>query len=376
MIGGFMLITAFLSAFVSNTATTSMMLPIALSVVALLRQQAAADKRLDSKTTDRFATCLLLAIAYSASIGGVMTIIGTPTNAFLVSFLKDQIADEYQREFTFASWLPIGVSLTAVFLPIMFLILTRIVFPLKSFEVAGGAKLIAAELKKLGKLGRGERITLVVFTCVVSLWLVRPLISGFEISFGTTAFRPFEFVNDSVIAMLGAISLFMIPVNVAKREFTMDWATAERLPWGVLLLFGGGLSLAAAVKRNGVAEFIGSQAEIIGQLPPILTVALVVTAIVFMTELTSNAATTASLVPILAALAPGLGIHPLLLVIPATIASSCAFMLPVATPPNAIVFGSGLITVPQMIRAGFLLNLVSILLVTLLAFCVVSPLVL
>ncbi len=373
MIFGFMLVTAVLSAFVSNTATTAMMLPIALSVVALFRKQAEDSEAVSPEMVGRFSTCLLLAIAYSASIGGITTIIGTPTNAFLITFIKEQIAAPYRRDFSFVSWLPIGLSFSAVFLPVMYLMMTRFIFPIGNLSITGGKQLIARELKQLGGVHRGEWNTMAVFAVVVSLWLFRPLITKIEFTIGGDTVQPFSLLTDSVIAMFGAVALFIIPVNARKRVFTMDWATAEKLPWGILLLFGGGLSLAGAVKRNGVAEFIGSQAELFSSVPTIVMVLAVTATIVFMTELTSNAATTASLVPVLAALSPGLGIHPYQLIIPATIASSCAFMLPVATPPNAIVFGSGLITGPQMARSGFLLNLVAVVLVTLHALLVVGP---
>lgn len=373
MMAGFMFVTAVLSAFVSNTATTAMMLPIGLSVIALLRRQTDQDDTVDDARVDRFATGLLLAIAYSASVGGVTTIIGTPTNAFLITFLKEQVAAPYQIEFSFAGWLPIGGTLAIIFLPIIYFVMTKFLFPVGTLGIQGGKKLIERELKQLGGVNRGEWNTLGVFSVVVFLWLFRPLVTQIAVPVGDWVFHPFANVNDSVIAMTGAIALFLIPVDLKQRRFTMDWETANRVPWGILLLFGGGLSLADAVKRNGVAEFIGSQAELFRSVPTIVVILAVTAAIVFLTELTSNAATTASLVPVLAALAPGMGVHPFLLVIPATVASSCAFMLPVATPPNAIVFGSGEITVPQMARAGVVLNLIAIVLVTLLAVGVVQP---
>lgn len=373
MIAGFMVVTAVLSAFVSNTATTAMMLPIAISVVALLERQLAMKNDDSQVRVQRFAVCLLLAIAYSASIGGVMTIIGTPTNAFLIGFLREDIAEPYRMDFSFAGWLPIGASLAVVFLPVIFFMLTRVIFPIREVSIEGGQKLIESELAALGRVRRGEWNTLVVFVIAVAMWLFRPLISQIEISFSGQTLQPFSSLTDSGIAMIGAMLLFLLPVNISTREFTMDWATAEKMPWGILFLFGGGLSLAAAVRSNGVAEFIGSQAGAFSALPTIVLILVVTTGIVFLTELTSNAATTASLVPVLAALAPGLGVHPYLLIIPATVAASCAFMLPVATPPNAIVFGSGMITIPQMVRAGFLLNLLAVVLVTILTMVVVKP---
>ncbi|QDV23914.1 SLC13 family permease [Aureliella helgolandensis] len=372
MIAGFMLVTAVLSAFVSNTATTAMMLPIALSVIALVKPQTSPGQA-EGRGGEHFGTCLLLAIAYSASVGGVMTIIGTPTNAFLVGFLRDKIATAYRQDISFVGWLPIGVPFAIVFLPIMFLMLTRVLFPIGKVAMQGGKALIDQELAELGKVRRGEWNTLCVFSFVILLWMLRPLLTDITVTVDSNTLKPLANLTDTGIAMLGAFLLFLVPVNVQKRIFTMDWKSAERMPWGILFLFGGGLSLAAAIQANGVAEFIGSQANQFGTLSPILLVLIVTTVIVFMTELTSNAATTASLVPVLAALAPGLGVHPYLLIVPATVAASCAFMLPVATPPNAIVFGSGAISVPQMVRAGFLLNLIAILLVTLLTMWFIRP---
>ena len=370
MIGGFMLVTATLSAFVSNTATATMMLPIALSIIGLLKRQFAGQGEQAQAQLERFGVCLLLAIAYSASIGGVATIIGTPPNAFTVAFLRKA---PYSIDFSFQGWLPIGVSFCVVFLPIAYVLLTRMLFPVREVAIAGGRQLIDSELSKLGKVSRGEWNTMAVFLLVVTLWLFRPLLGNISIGWQGSSYQPLKNLSDSGIAMLGAMLLFLFPTNIKRREFTMTWERAEKLPWGILVLFGGGLSLADAVERNGVAEYLGSHVGAFAGLPPIVLVLAVVASIVFLTELTSNAATTASLVPVLAALAPGLGIHPALLVIPATVAASCAFMLPVATPPNAIVFGSGIITVPQMARAGLALNLVSVLLVTVLTFVVVKP---
>jgi solute carrier family 13 (sodium-dependent dicarboxylate transporter), member 2/3/5 len=375
MIGGVMLVTAILSAFVSNTATTAMMLPIGLSIIQLLRQQAGETDRegseagasSSSSAISSFGVCLLLSIAYSASIGGMMTIIGTPTNAFLVGFLKDKIASDYRLELTFVSWLPLGVPLVILLLPLVFLILTRLLFPIRSLKLAGGTELILKELKSLGSIRQGEWNVAGVFALVVFFWLTRPLWNALEMEWEGQWVRPLGELSDTGIAMAGAFTLFLIPVNARRREFTMNWSAVESLPWGILLLFGGGLSLAAAVANNGVAEFIGSRVESLGGIPPWLMVLAVTLAIIFLTELTSNAATTASLVPVLAAISPGLGIHPYLLIFPATLAASCAFMLPVATPPNAIVFGSGAISTAQMARAGFVLNLVGSLVIVSLA---------
>ena len=373
MVAGFMLATAALSAFVSNTATTAMMLPIALSVIALLGGRTSQGSGPSDKAMAVFAPCLLLSIAYSASIGGVMTIVGTPTNAFLVGFVRDRIATEFQQDIGFADWLPIGVSVSVVFLPIMFYLMTRWIFPIARVEFPGGRAIVKQELRMLGSVGRGELNTLVVFCVTVVLWLCRPWLNKLSWKVDGLDWSPLASVTDTGIAMSAAMALFLLPVSLSRREFTMDWTTTKRMPWGILYLFGGGLTLAAAIQANQVAEFIGSQVTAFGQPPAWILVLLVTAGIVFLTELTSNAATTASLVPVLAAIAPGLGVHPYLLIFPATIAASCAFMLPVATPPNAIVFGSGRIASSQMIRAGFVLNLAAIVIVSLLAMLVIKP---
>lgn len=385
MVGGFMIATAMLSAFVSNTATTAMMLPIALSVVALVKNPRARaaggadsaapphDGSAAAETGDHFALCLMLGIAYAASIGGIATIIGTPPNTILVGFISDKIAPEYQREVSFVSWMVIGVPLAVIFLPLVWILLTRVIYPIRLREVEGGRELIRAQYKALGRTSAGEWATFIVFCCTALLWLTRPLLS-----------RYVPGLSDPGIAMLGALVLFVIPVVTrssapeqidARREwrFVMNWKTAGRLPWGILILFGGGLSLADAVTANGVAEFFGAQAAAFVGAPDVLLVIVIAAAVIFLTELTSNTGTTTTLLPILAALAPGLGVHPYLLIVPAALAASCAFMMPVATPPNAIVFGSGHVTIPQMCRAGLCLNLIGVLLVTLLTWLIVRP---
>ena len=371
MIAGFMITTAVLSAFVSNTATTAMMLPIAASVIRLVRVQEDRASG-ENGTSSNFATCLMLGIAYSASIGGTATIIGTPPNVFLVSYLSDSIAEPYRTELSFAKWLLIGVPLSLLFLPIVFLVLTRVVYPVSAQKIEGGDHLIRGELNSLGPANRGEWATFVVFMFTATLWMTRPVLVGVKI--GDGGWMPLEGLTDAGIAMMAAMILFVFPVNVKRRQFVLDWETALKLPWGILILFGGGLSLAAAIHANGVSEFLGSYAGFVRGMPPVVVVFSVAAGMIFLTELTSNTATAATLLPVLGAIAPGLGLHPYLLVVPAAIAASCAFMLPVATPPNAIVFGSGELTLRDMVKAGFWFNLVAIVLVTLLTMLLVRPL--
>jgi sodium-dependent dicarboxylate transporter 2/3/5 len=365
MIGGFMLATAVMSAFVSNTATTALMLPIALSVIALLTTDESMPRPQSSDQPSNggghnFPLVLMLAIAYAASIGGISTIIGTPPNLFLVGYLRNN----EHIDITFLSWLRIGVPLVVVFLPLTWWLLTRKIYPVERRPIAGAGAMIREALRKQGPANRGEKVTFWVFVWTAAAWITRP----FLVRLSVGGFHPLAHLSDAGVAMLAGLALFVIPVDARERTFTLDWATARKLPWGVLILFGGGLSLAAAVQANKVAEFLGAQAREFHAWPEVLIVLLICAATIFLTELTSNTATAATLVPILAALAPGLGVPLLRLVIPAALAASCAFMLPVATPPNAIVFGSGQVTIPQMARAGLWLNLIAIVLIVGLAY--------
>ncbi len=355
VVGAFMLVTAVLSMWVSNTATAVMMLPIATTV----SERISGSLGDHGDAASRFGTCLLLGIAYGATIGGLGTLIGTPPNLYLASFVKD----EYGVEISFAGWMRIGLPLVAVFLPLAWWMLTRLLYPLPAVRVEEVTESTRAAYAALGPMQRGERITLCVFAVAASAWILRrPLVE-----------LGLRGLSDPGIAMLAALALFVIPVEPRRRVFAMDWDTASKLPWGVLILFGGGLSLASAIRSNGVGELLGSQLGGLSAVPTPLVVIGVVTLVIFLTELTSNTATTATFVPLLAALAPGIGVHPFLLVVPAAIAASCAFMLPVATPPNAVVFGSGRVSVVQMARAGLWLNLVAVALITLLVYAVVLP---
>jgi sodium-dependent dicarboxylate transporter 2/3/5 len=355
---------------VSNTATAIMLLPVATSVIALVARQhgaataAEAVANRDSPLRN-FALCLLLGIAYSASIGGLATPIGTPPNVLLLSYAKTQLG----REISFARWMGVALPLVVILLPLCWLLLTRVLYRIRLGPIEGGRGLFTRALQELGPLSRGERSVLVIFLLAAVSWITRPLLNQLELA----GLQPFAGLTDAGIAMIAAMLLFVAPGERTPRRFALDWETAIKLPWGILLLFGGGLSLAAAVQGNGVGEFLASLVAGLAGTPSLVIVLCVVTGIVFLTELTSNTATTATLIPVLAALAPGLGLEPLTLIVPAALAASCAFMLPVATPPNAIVFGSGLVRMPEMSRAGFWLNWVAIVLITALVYAVVIP---
>ena len=366
MIAGFMGATAFLSAFISNTATTAMMLPIAVSVVALLKEKAPGQGK-------DFGVALMLAIAYSASMGGLSTLVGTPPNAFLASFVADNIAEPYRMEISFAKWLMFGVPVALCMLPVIWLLLTKWLYPTPTMRIEGGASFIQDEYRALGPMKWGEMVTLAVFVFTGLGWVSRPFIKDFKLQIGQTELEPFAALSDPGIAMLAAVVLLVIPSRSEEGGAVMNWETAMKMPWDILILFGGGMSLATAVKSTKVAEFIGAQAGYLQGVPMLVLILLVVSSVILLTELTSNLATTATLLPVLAALAPGLGVHPYLLIFTATMAASCAFMMPVATPPNAIVFGSRLVSIPQMIKAGIWLNLAGIIVIATLAWFLLEP---
>ncbi len=347
IIAGFMLAAAFLSMWISNTATAMMMLPIGLSVVELVRSQARENEG------RHFAIVLMLGLAYACSIGGMGTLVGTPTNALLAGFM----AEAYGFEVAFADWMLLGAPLMAIALPVIFLILTRLVYPIRLREIPGGKAYITRELRALGTMRGPEKLVTAVFTLTAALWITRPLLEPL-----------IPGLSDTGIAMFSAILLFALPADLKQGAFLLNWSWTKKLPWGVLILFGGGLSLAAAINETGLAAWIGGHVRLLSGWPILGVMAVVVTVIIFLTELTSNTATAAAFLPIVASVAIGLGQNPLLLAIPATLAASCAFMLPVATPPNAIIYGSSFVTIPQMARAGIALNLVFIGIVTLLTY--------
>ena len=363
IVGGFMLATAFLSGFISNTATTAMMLPIGLSVIALLLVDGE-----ESGQGRGFATCIMLSIAYAASIGGISTVIGTAPNLFAVSFIRDSIDSAYQRDIGFLEWSRVGVPVVLFLLPVAWWLLTKVIFKVDKIKLNHSAISLENQKSALGSMSYEEKAVLFVFVITILLWLSRTFLNEIEIQLNNETVKPLAGLTDSSIAIFSAILLFIIPAKHGTTHFILVWNDLRDLPWGILILLGGGLSLAAAVKANGVTEFIGAQTTVLSFLPPLLILLIIIFSVVFLTELTSNTATTATLVPVLAAIAPSLNIHPYALVIPAAVAASCAFMLPIATPPNAIVFGSGHITMQDMRKTGFWLNLICILILTTLAY--------
>lgn len=348
---GFMLATAFLSMWISNTAAAVIILPIAMAIVYQLNDNPETEKD-ENKI---FGKALMLAIAYSASIGGIATLIGTPTNLVLAGVVQTT----FGKEITFSEWFVLGFPIAIILLFLCWYYLTRFAFTFKQKDFPGGRSEISARLKALGKMGYEEKSVLVVFAVTAFAWIAR--------SFLLQRFIPK--MDDTIIAMMTVVILFLLPTR-EKGKRLMDWQDAVKLPWGILLLFGGGLTLALGFDTSGLALWIGSKLSALQVLPFFLLLMILISIVNFMTEITSNIATTAILLPVLVSLAPVLGVHPYYLMIAATLAASCAFMLPVATPPNAVVFGSGYLEMQDMVKKGFWLNIISILILTVVVYIV------
>jgi len=348
---GFMVATAFLSMWISNTATSVMMLPIGMAIISQLKDN--PDTLEDENLI--FGKALMLAIAYSASIGGLATLIGTPPNLVFAGVVEEL----YNIEITFSQWIIVGLPISIVMLLICWRYLTESAFKFTQTTFPGGRQEINRQLKSIGQISYEEKVVLIVFVLTAIAWITRsyiltPLLAKVGISG----------LDDTIIAMIAGISMFLLPAARSKKRAILTWQEAVKLPWGILLLFGGGLALAAGFKSSGLAEWIGSQMTALNGMSILLVVLILVAAVNFLTEITSNLATTAMILPILAPLALELDVHPYTLMVGATIGASCAFMLPVATPPNAVVFGSGYLSIPDMMKAGIWLNIISIIIIT------------
>ncbi|GJL96454.1 MAG: di- and tricarboxylate transporter [Hyphobacterium sp.] len=352
LVAGFMTAAALISMWISNTATTIMMIPIALRVAQEVGKEGHASKD--------FPVALALGVAYAASVGGVGVFVGTPTNLIAIGFLER----EFGRTIDPETWSMMGLPAAILFIPVMWFILTRWAFKLTSrVDSAAARRIVSEELKALGKITAPEARIAILFSVVAALWmgqayLWNPLLYWVQSSLDLTINIG---VSNTQIAMMGALAAFLVPAGasgVDKGKMLMDWDDTHRLPWNVIVLFGGGLSLAAALTATGLADWLGGQMGFLAAFPAPLLVFTLVLIVIFLTELTSNVATTSAFLPVLAAMAAGAGFPAERLIVPVAIAASFAFMLPVATAPNAIVFASGATTQGQMIRAGLRLNLV------------------
>jgi sodium-dependent dicarboxylate transporter 2/3/5 len=352
LVGGFMLASALISMWVMNTSTTMMLLPIAVSIIAVIHRTVGG---LSDKAKEDFQFSLLLGVAYGATIGGIATLVGTAPNAMFAAFMLEN----YGTSIDFSSWMMVGLPMSALMLPLSWLVLTRLVFKVDFVTSAEGRAVLRKMKDDMGPITIPEKRVAIVFVIMALTWILRPLLIKLP---------ALAALDDSLVAVAGAVLMFIVPSGSKKDPLLLRWKYAEQLPWGVLLLFGGGLTLAGAVSRTGLAAWLGGSLQAVGTLPLVVIVILAATLIIFLTELTSNIATTATFLPVVGAIAIEAGYDPIILAVPVTLAASCAFMLPVATPPNAIVFGSGMLTIPRMARAGLALNLIGIVLVSAVAY--------
>jgi len=348
IIGGFMLSSCLLSMWIMNTSTTIMLLPIGLAIIAVVKE---SMHELSQKDKINFQVALLLGIAYAANIGGIATLIGTAPNMALNGFMEEQ----YGVSISFLDWMKVGLPVSLILLPMSWFTLTKISFPVNFETSSETQETIQAMRQSIGKIKTPEKRVFVIFLLTALLWVFRSPINNIP---------GMEGLTDPGIAMLCGLTLFLTPSGSGQDYNLLEWKDAEKgVPWGILLLFGGGLSLAAAAQSTGLAAWIGNLMPV--GLSIVFLVVIFTALIIFLTELTSNLATTATFLPIVAVIATQFGFNPLLLTASIAIAASCAFMLPVATPPNAIVFGSELIKVPQMMRAGIAINIIAIIIVSL-----------
>lgn len=342
IIMGFMIATALVAMWISNTATAVMLLPIALSVSRLLEEQ--TD---DKVLLGRFRLLLMLGIAYAANIGGTMTLIGTPPNLVFAGYYFET----FGVDFPFSRWFIFGIPTGTILLFATYQLLTKVIYPIKGNEIEGVKELIQKKWQDMGKMTRPEISVLVVFAMTVSLWVFAQPINEL---IGKRV------LNNTNIAMLGGLAMFITPVNWAKGEFILEWKSTVKLPWGILILFGGGLTLAKGLEAAGIIQSIGDYIAANLSLSPWLLVLLLTAFALFATEVMSNVALVTVLLPVVIGIGESTGVDPLLLAIPVTLAASCAFMMPISTPPNAVVYSSGYVSVKQMMRAGLWLNIISI----------------
>ena len=339
---GFMIATALMSMWISNTASTVVMLPIAISVIRLLIN----DKDGFTKADKNFALSIMLGIAFAANAGGIATVIGTPPNSVLIGLLENQ----YNIQISFLTWMSFGLPFSIIMVTAVYFVLVKLMFPCKDIVFTSSENVIEEEIEKLGKISKEEKRVLTIFAITVFLWITRTIINSA---------LPGLKLSDTIISLMGAVSLFAVPMNFKKGNFILQWKDTEKLAWGILILFGGGLALAKGMDSSGLVALI-TDTIAAGDFNSLATVSLLIVLMLFMTELMSNVALVAVLAPVVAGIAIGLNIPILNVLIPVTMASSCAFMLPMATPPNAIVFASGYVKVNQMVRAGIVLNLIAV----------------
>ena len=365
---GFMIATAFLSMWISNTATAMMMIPIAIAIIATVMP--AVNTKLDEMNEEQrdFAGCLVIAVAYAANIGGIATIIGSPPNGIFIAQMK--VLFPLAPTIDFFTWMKFGVPFAAIFIPIVWLWLVKVPYRHLPDKLSHAKDIIKQEMEELGPMSRGEQWTLFVFLLTAFSWIF----ASTKVIGGTTIpglDQIFPGINDTVIAIFGALLLFVLPVDMKKGIFTMNWEWAQKIPWGILILFGGGLCLSAAFISSGLAKLIVDSFTMLSLLPIVAIVLIVAIAVSLLTEVSSNTAIASVMMPIMAVTAVSMGIHPYMLMLTAAVCASLAFMLPVATPPNAVAYGTGYIDMKTLFKSGWALNLMGVVFWTFFLFTVV-----
>ena len=349
IVAAFMLTSAILSMWVMNTSTAIMLLPIGISVIGVINETV---KDILPRESKNFQFSLLLGIAYSASLGGISTPIGTSPNGYLIQYANDN----FNQDIGFISWLAIGLPVTLVMIPIVWFILTSLIFPINFKASPETSEKLKQMLKDLGRMTNEQKKVAVIFSTTAFCWIFRKVLDDLP---------GLDFLEDAVIAMIGGISLFFVSSS-SKNEYLLNWEDLqEKFPWGLIFLFGGGMALAYEVNSTGLAFWLANL--IPSDINPIFVMALIIFIVLLLTELTSNLTTTITFMPVIASIGLNLDINPLLVTLPLTIVASCAFMLPVATPPNSIIFASNLVPVQQMVRAGIFINLISFVYILLLS---------
>jgi sodium-dependent dicarboxylate transporter 2/3/5 len=359
---GFMVAAAVLSMWISNTATTMAIMPIGLAVTYLVIDEI-KRQHLDIPTSRgkfNFGIAMMLGIAFGATMGGLGTPIGTPPNIVFIGTLEEL---HPELSISFARWIMFGLPIVAIFIPTGWFILTRVFTP-RFKKIPGGKELIRSEIRKLGSWSKGEKSAISIFIFTAVMWITRPFVINPYIS---------KLIDDSTIAILGAVLLFVVPISWEKGEFTIDWGWAVKIPWGILLLFGGGLSLAKAIDVSGLAVWLGERLVVFGTLSPLLIVFIIAIFTAFLSEITSNTATTATMMPIMTALAIAISVSPIVPMLAAALSASFVYLLPVGTPPNAVVYGSGYIRVIDMIRGGIWIKTLHLLIGSLLIYYLAIP---
>jgi sodium-dependent dicarboxylate transporter 2/3/5 len=374
---GILIATAFISMWISNTATTMMMMPIGIAIILhtqkMVEEEDEDDREIREGKLSNFSSAMMLGISYASSIGGMATLIGTPPNIIFASQIRTLFPGS--PEIGFFQWMMIGVPLMIFFLPLTWYYLTHIAIPVRMKDIPGGKGIIDDQIRGLGRMGKGERYTLIIFIFTALGWIFRNNIEigDFVIPGWSNLLSLEEYVQDSTVAILASILLFIIPINLKEGKFVLDWEWAKGIEWGILILFGGGIALASGVEKTGLAQWIGGLLSGIKGLHVIVMIFLICLMMTFLSEIASNTAIAIIFMPILGATAIAIQADPILLMLPAAVSASCGFMLPVATPPNTIVFGSGYLTVPTMAKAGFGMNLIGIFLITFFIYIIAVP---